>query len=98
MESVECIINMAENHPDLLKDEQILHKILELVFLNMMDINNDNIEEWSTPADGFNDDLVEDDDQKVIKQSIDFIDRLMIIAGEERMKQIYTDYIGKLVN
>jgi len=28
----------------------------------MIEINNDNLEEWANPPDGFNDDLYEDDD------------------------------------
>ncbi len=68
LEAIESLVLMLEAHPDLLENNDVgLNKILELNFLNMMDINMNNIEEWSKPEDGFNDDLVQDDDQKLVK-------------------------------
>ncbi len=59
---------MIENHPELLENnDPTLKKILDMIFKNMLEINNNQIEEWSSPPDGFNDDLVEDDDQKLVK-------------------------------
>jgi hypothetical protein len=33
----------------------------------MLEIEDEVPEEWANPPDGFNDDFIEDDDQKIIK-------------------------------
>lgn len=40
----------------------------------MLELENEISEEWSCPPDGFNDDLVESDDQKVIKAAMNHVD------------------------
>ena len=85
-ESVDCLILMAERYPDLVVNNfPRLQRVVELVFLNMMAIEDDIQPEWASPHDGFNDDLDEDDDQKVIKMGMDFIDRLMIVANQSML-------------
>lgn len=88
-ESVDCLIMMAERYPDLVVNNfDRLQKIVELIFLNMMEIEDETQPEWASPHDGFNDDLDEDDDQKVVKTGMDFIDRLMIIANNSMLALI----------
>lgn len=83
-ESVECIIFMIERYPGLIKDQPSrLEKVLEMVFLNMMEIEEEVPAEWCSPVDGFNDDFEEDDDQKHIKVGMDFIDRLMVAIDQQ---------------
>ena len=38
-----------------------------------------------SPPDGFNDDLIEDDDQRIIKVQMDSIDRLLNCVEVEKM-------------
>lgn len=70
IESVECLLNFISRYPDLVKNDQQFIPIIELIFKNMLELENEISEEWSCPPDGFNDDLVESDDQKVIKAAM----------------------------
>ena len=68
MESVECLVKVVLKYDDILNaDPSILIKILELIFNNMLEIEDEISKEWAVPPDGFNDNLVEDDDQRIIK-------------------------------
>lgn len=67
IESVECLVNVIEKYPDLVDNKQILTQVIELIFKNMIEIEDEVPQEWATPPDGFNDDCLEDDDQKIIK-------------------------------
>jgi hypothetical protein len=80
------------------EDDACLKRVLDLVFKNMLEISSSNFEDWCSPPDGFNDDLEEDDDQKLVKQSMDQVDRVIGLLGEEKMIPIYKDYITQLIN
>ena len=62
IESVECLLNLIIRYQDLVKTDQQFIPIIELIFKNMLELENEISEEWSCPPDGFNDDLVESDD------------------------------------
>ena len=55
-------------------DQSILDSVTQLVIKNMIEINEEVSQEWMSPPDGFNDDLIEDDDQRIIKVQMDSID------------------------
>jgi hypothetical protein len=79
IESVESLVNVVERYPELASNEATLKSVVELIFKNMLEIEDEVQEEWMKPAEGFNDDLIEDDDQKIIKIQMDSIDRLLNI-------------------
>lgn len=62
IESVESLVNVIERYPELAQDENTLKSVVELVFKNMLEIDDEVEEEWMSPPEGFNDDLIEDDD------------------------------------
>ena len=64
----------------------------------MIEIEEQVTEEWMNPPDGFNDDLEEDDDQKIIKVGMDFIDRLIVALGKEIMLKFVSDFVVKMLN
>ncbi len=93
-EAVECLVFVVERYPSLIKENiSRLEKILELIILSMMEIEDEVCDEWKSPPDGFNDDLEEDDDQKIIKVGMDYIDRLILHLG----KKIMLAHLSKLV-
>lgn len=47
----------------------------------MIEIEDEVPQDWASPPDGFNDDLLEDDDQKIIKIQMDSIDKLLTVVG-----------------
>lgn len=63
VESVECLVNVIEKYADLVeKDDNTLRKVVELIFKNMVEIEDQISPEWASPPAGFNDDCLEDDD------------------------------------
>lgn len=63
VESVECLVNVIEKYQDLVeKDDNTLRKVVELIFKNMVEIEDQISPEWASPPAGFNDDCLEDDD------------------------------------
>lgn len=98
-ESVECVIFMVERFPNLVKDFPArIQKILEMIFRNMMEIEEAVPAEWCSPPEGFNDDFEEDDDQKHIKVGMDFIDRLMVAVDQEAILGSMNTAIPQLLN
>lgn len=96
-ESVECLVLLVERYPVLVKENGMrLTRIVELIFMNMMDIDDTVPAEWASPADGFNDDLEGDDDQKCIKVGMDFVDRLMIACPDVMLKMM-NDFVATLL-
>lgn len=83
IESVESLVNVIERYPELADDKTILTQVVELIFKNMLEIEDEVTSEWMSPPDGFNDDLIEDDDQKIVKIQMDLVDRLLNILGAE---------------
>lgn len=97
MESVECLVNVIEKYPDLVeKDDNTLRKVVELIFKNMVEIEDQISPEWASPPAGFNDDCLEDDDQKIIKIQMDSIDKLLGIVGPDRMVQFLEGYLKQM--
>lgn len=98
IEAVESLIFLLERYPDLVKDNtERLQKVVEMVFLLMMDIEDDVEDDWKSPPDGFNDDLEEDDDQKFIKLGMDYIDRLITHIGKEFMLKFLSQIVNKML-
>jgi hypothetical protein len=70
IESVDCLVSMVSRYTDLVKDDAQFVPVIELIFKNMLELDNEIAPEWGCPPDGFNDDLIESDDQKIIKAAM----------------------------
>lgn len=98
IEAVESLIFVLERYPDLVhNNNDRLQKVIELIFMMMMDIDNDVDEDWKSPPDGFNDDLEEDDDQKLVKLGMDYIDRLITHIGKDFMLKFLSQTVNKML-
>lgn len=98
IQSLETLVFMLESYPELLENNQNkLTQVVELIFKNMIEIEDEVDEEWMSPPAGFNDDMEEDDDQRVIKLGLDFIDRLIGILGSEKMIPFLSNYINTML-
>jgi hypothetical protein len=98
IQSLETLIFMLESYPDLLEErDDKLTQVVELIFKNMIEIEDEVNEEWMSPPPGFNDDMEEDDDQRVVKLGLDFIDRLIGIFGSEKMIPFLSSYINTML-
>ncbi len=63
----------------------------------MLEIEDEISPEWCSPPDGFNDDLVESDDQKVIKAAMNCLDTLFKVVETDQLMQIILSYLEKML-
>lgn len=111
-QTVECLIMMIERYPEIVKQKkkietgedplmfvhkEKLDKVIELIFMNMVEVPDEIDPEWAMPPDGFNDDLEENDDQKNIKNGMNFIDRLIQVLGKDVMLKYLSGFIEKMM-
>lgn len=98
IQSLETLVFMLESYPELIEgNDTKLTQVVELIFKNMIEIDDEIDEEWMSPPPGFNDDMEEDDDQRVIKLGLDFIDRLIGILGSDKMIPFLSSYINTML-
>ena len=90
---MESLVNVLERYPELAENQEILKSVVELIFKNMLEIEDEVEEDWMKPPDGFNDDIIEDDDQKIIKIQMDCIDRLLNILQPKVMIPFLKTYL-----
>lgn len=98
IESVECLINFVSSYPDLVKKNEQITPLVEIIFKNMLELDDEIPQEWSCPPDGFNDDLVESDDQKLIKNAMTHLDQLFKIISPDKLIPIIMEYIQKMLS
>ena len=111
-QTVECLLMMVERYPEIIKTKkqilanedplQFIHKerldkLVELIFMNMVEVPDEIDPEWAVPPEGFNDDLEENDDQKNIKNGMNFIDRLIQVLGKDLMLKYLSNFIEKMM-
>lgn len=59
----------------------------------MVELDDEISQDWMSPPDGFNDDLFDSDDQKVIKAAMSNIDSLLRDLDPERVTKLILGYI-----
>ena len=85
-QAIEIVVTISERYPEILKkNSKVLVQVLELILLHMIEIDSEVLPEWANPPDGFNEDNEEEDDQKIIKFSMNCIDRLIAHVGSTIM-------------
>ncbi len=67
---------------------------MEIVFMLMININNEISNEWANPPEGYNDDNQDDEDQEITNYGMNSIDRLISSIGENELFPV----ISKIVN
>jgi len=97
-QAIEVIVTISERYPEMLKkNEELLNSILELIFTHMVEIDDQILDEWANPPDGFNEDNEEEDDQKIIKFGMNCIDRLIAHVGSTIMLKHLSDCVAKML-
>lgn len=56
-----------------------------MIFYHMVDIDDEISAEWSSPKEGFNEDLEEDSDLETVRFGMNAIDRLISSIGDTIM-------------
>lgn len=62
IEALDCLVSFIITYNDLVKTDDSLRMIIDLIFKNMIEIEDDIPSDWMSPPDGFNDDLFDSDD------------------------------------
>merc|ERR1712226_1537446 len=96
-QAIEVIVTISERYPEMVKKgEGYLDSILEMIFTHMVEIEDEILDEWKNPPDGFNEENEEEDDQKIIKFCMNCIDRLIAHVGSKVMLKHLSDCVGKM--
>jgi hypothetical protein len=97
-QALEITVSISQRYPEFLqKNKALLSKVIEMVFLHMLEIPDECPQEWANPPDGFDDKKQEDEGQKIVKFSTDCIDRLCANVGSELMLKNLGDCVGQLL-
>lgn len=94
--ALEMLVGLADNLPSIFRKEKERRTcIVELVFMNMVDISTEISKEWMSPPEGFNDDEG-DDDKGIIDYGLECIDRLIESVGETEMIGVLSETVNKM--
>ena len=64
--ATEVILGTVDRIPSLLRSKtDQLAQLIEMIFINMIDIDEDIDQKWISPPEGFNEDIEEDEDFEV---------------------------------
>lgn len=94
----ESIIQLAEKQPKLFKKDNnaYITSLVEMIFYHMIQINENVEEQWMRPAEGFNDDIEQDEDLETMRFGMSSIDRLIDCLGEKIMLPILSGVVQQL--
>lgn len=97
-QAIEVIVAISERYPEMIKKgDGYLNSILEMIFTHMIEINDEILDDWKSPPDGFNEENEEEDDQKIIKFGMNCIDRLIAHIGSKIMLKHLSECVGKML-
>lgn len=97
-QALEITISFSQRYPEFLsQNKEILSKVVEMVFLHMLEIPDECPEEWINPPDGFDDKKMADDSQKIVRFATDCIDRLCANVGSQTMLKYLSDCVAQLL-
>ncbi|CAD8204866.1 unnamed protein product [Paramecium octaurelia] len=94
----ETLISLAEKFPRVFKqDKQYLSQLVEMIFFHMIQISQTVTEEWMKPAEGFNDDIQQDEDCETTRFGMSSIDRLIESIGDKEMLPVLSPIVNQLL-
>lgn len=92
--ATEIMITIGERIPKLYKDnQQQLQQLLEMIFMHMIDIDQEITQEWNSPPEGYNDDIQEDADLEVVRFGMSAVDRLISTIGQKILLPILSNIV-----
>ena len=59
-----------------------------MIFIHMIDIENEIIDSWKTPEEGYNDGMDDDEDYETTKFGMNAIDRVIYSVGDKEVLPI----------
>lgn len=71
--------------------------MIEMVFVHMIEIDNNVTEEWKKPIEGYNDDMEDDEDFETTKFGMGAIDRIIFSVGDKEVLPILSESIKHLL-
>lgn len=91
---IEIAVSLSQRYPEMLKKNQtLMQKVVEIIFSQMMELPDENDDEWLNPPDGYDDET----DQSSVKFATDCIDRLISHVGAKTMLGFLSDCIKNLL-
>lgn len=68
-----------------------------MIFVHMVDIDNEVSEEWKKPVEGYNDDMEDDEDFETTRFGMGAIDRIIFAVGDKEVLPILSEAIQVLL-
>lgn len=68
-----------------------------MVFIHMIEIDENITDEWKKPQQGYNDDMEDDEDFETTRFGMGAIDRIIYSVGDKQVLPILSDTIRELL-
>lgn len=96
--ATELIVSIVERLPSLIrKNPDNLRKLFEMIFSQMILIEDEIEEEWMKPKEGYNEDFEEDSDLEVVRFGMNAVDRLISAIGEKDALPVLSQLVQSLL-
>jgi hypothetical protein len=96
--ATEILLSFAERYPAFyMQDNFHLNSLIEMIFLHMVQIENEIPEEWKNPPEGYNEDTAEEGDFETTRFGMDAVDRLISAVGEQEMLPLLWTTVQKML-
>lgn len=92
----EALISYIYRLPNSVSQQQ-LKNVLEMIFIQMIDIDEDITNEWNSPPEGFEDNIEDDDDFETTRFGQESIDRLVNTVGLKKIMPIMNEMINQML-
>ena len=95
--SIEGLISLSERLPKLFKlNLEILNRLIEMIFYQMIFINEEITEEWTNPPNGFNDSIENDEEYDSIRFGMHSIDRILTNIDDKQVLLFISEMVQKM--
>ena len=92
------MVDYSEKSPALFrKHKEYLTGIIEMIFIHMIEIENEITDEWKNPQEGYNDNMDDDDDYETTKFGMNSIDRIIYSGGDKEVLPVLSEAIKGLL-
>lgn len=97
-QGLELIFTIIQNMPSIIKkNKQQIEQIINMIFINMINIEDQIDKDWMRPPEGFNDYLDEDDNFSKTRDGMNNINKIIDAIGKAQILPILSSYIMQML-
>lgn len=96
--ATEILVDYSEKSPTIFrKNKEYLNNLLHMIFVHMIEIDNEISDEWKKPEEGYNDDMEDDEDFETTRFGMGAIDRIIFAIGDKEVLPLLSEAIKELL-